>query len=204
MKTLYELGINHNTDKSTFHFFTIVYDLILSKYRNDNFNFLEIGILDGGSVKMWEEYFKNANIHAIDIIDRSYLDNDRIKTYILNQESVDDLNKLPNKFKIIIDDGGHTMFQQQITLKTLFGEKLEKGGIFILEDLHTSEPAYYNTYGSNENNNTLNLLEDLKNGKLRKESNYFIDKEEFNSLLSQILHIDIIKIKDDSITIINS
>ena len=41
------------------------------------------------------------------------------------------------KFDIIVDDGGHTMLQQQNTLAALW-DRLQPGGLFIVEDLHTS------------------------------------------------------------------
>ena len=38
---------------------------------------------------------------------------------------------------IIIDDGGHTMDQQKISFEHLF-HKLKDGGIYLIEDTHTS------------------------------------------------------------------
>ena len=40
-------------------------------------------------------------------------------------------------FDLIIDDGGHTMLQQQNTLAAYWG-RLRSGGLFVVEDLHTS------------------------------------------------------------------
>ena len=40
-------------------------------------------------------------------------------------------------FDIIIDDGGHTMEQQIISIETLF-PLLSDGGVYLVEDTHTS------------------------------------------------------------------
>ena len=119
---------------------------------------------------------------------------------IINQEKSDELLSIPGEFDVIIDDGGHTMLQQQLTLKTILGPKLKHGGIYILEDLHTSKDRYFNSHGSNDLNNTLNLLEDLKNSKLRENNQYFINKTDFNSLLNLIESIEIIETGEYSVT----
>jgi hypothetical protein len=40
-------------------------------------------------------------------------------------------------FDIIVDDGGHTMAQQTTSLVHLL-RKVKSGGLYIIEDLHTS------------------------------------------------------------------
>lgn len=198
--TLHEIGLKYGTDKSTTHNFTPAYDAYLSPLRNQSLNLLEIGISEGPSLKMWEEYFQKGQITGVDILEKSHMNTERIRTMVINQEKEDELLSIPGKFNIIIDDGGHTMYQQQLTLKVLFDLKLKYGGIYILEDLHTSKNFYYNSHGSNNLNNTLNLLEDLKNGKLRENNQYFIDGNNFNSLLNLIESIEIIETGKYSIT----
>lgn len=198
--TLHEIGLKYKTDKSTNHNFTQVYDIHLSPLRNQNLRLLEIGISEGPSLKMWEEYFQSSQIIGVDILERSYMNTERIHTMVINQEKKDELLSIPGEFDVIIDDGGHTMYQQQLTLETMFSPKLKYGGIYILEDLHTSKDYYYNSHGSNPLNNTLNLLEDLKNGKLRENNQYFINEDNFNFLLNLIESIEIIETKKYSIT----
>ena len=44
------------------------YDYFFSKYRNKNITFLEIGVLGGGSLFMWRDFFgKQARIIGIDL-----------------------------------------------------------------------------------------------------------------------------------------
>jgi hypothetical protein len=198
--TLHEIGLKYGTDKSTNHNFTPTYDSHLSELRNNKLRLLEVGISEGPSLKMWEEYFPYGQIIGVDILERSYMNTNRIQTMIVNQENENELLTIPGTFDIIIDDGGHTMYQQQLTLKVLFDSKLQYGGTYILEDLHTSLDYYFSSHGSNEVNNTLNLLIDLKAGKLRENNEYFINETEFNLLLSLIESIEIIETARYSIT----
>ena len=128
---LHSLGVKYGTDKATYHNFCNIYENKLGHLKEDKIRFLEIGIASGSSIKMWRDYFTNAEIVGVDILDRKYLEDDRIKTLVVNQEKVDELNSISGDFDIIVEDGGHTMYQQQITLKVMF-KKLKPGGIYIL------------------------------------------------------------------------
>lgn len=146
-----------NTDKYS-HGFIDVYTPYFNKLSNVK-NVLEIGVYSGDSLNYFSTTFKDANIYGIDINDMSVYDTDRIKTYIVNQESRESLNSFLNntniEFDIILDDGGHTMRQQQISFGVLF-KHLKNGGLYILEDLHTSR---YNSYiTKNDLITTLDML----------------------------------------------
>jgi hypothetical protein len=197
---LHKLGLKYKTDKAYYHNFTNVYDERLRHLINKPINFLEIGIGDGSSLLMWCEYFKKGKIFGADILDKRSIENERIKIFQVDQENEKNLILLPKNLDVILDDGGHTMLQQQITFKILFEHNLKSGGFFILEDLHTSKETYYTTHGSNNKNNTLKLLFDLKNKEISEDNEYFITKSEFYNLLSQIKSIDIYEIGEDSIT----
>jgi hypothetical protein len=190
---LREIGLKYGTDKATFHNFCDIYENEFLNIRNNNIRFLEIGIGDtytaGSSLKMWEEYFENGEIIGTDILSHSDKNTERIKTLILNQEIESDLLSIPGLFDIILDDGGHTMLQQQLTFSTLI-DKLKDDGIYIIEDLHTSKRTDTERWGATEENNTLKMLNDLKNGKLTSEK-YFISSDKFNYLLKIIKSIDI-------------
>lgn len=209
---LTELGLKYGTDKASVHGFTEIYDNYLEFRRDETLKLLEVGVLIGSSLKMWEQYFNNSIIYGADIFteeERNTLKQteenikfrdlsfeDRTTIFITDQEKVEDLLLLPTDLDIIIDDGGHTMFQQQLTFKTLFGN-INSKGVYILEDLHTS---HYPHYGATQSNNTLQLLEDLKLGIMSDNNNYYITKEEFNSLFDAIDFIQIYKVKEGSIT----
>ena len=47
-----------------------------------------------------------------------------------------------NYYDIIIDDGGHTMQQQQTSFAVLYSS-LRKGGVYVIEDMNTSFKTRY-------------------------------------------------------------
>jgi len=139
------LGNKYSTDKSTYHNFTNFYDEHLNSHKENVRSMLEIGIYNCSSLKMWEEYFVNSEIYAIDIYDKKQYDSYRIHTFVCNQTDHVLLNDLfcEKEFDLIIDDGGHTMDQQQKSILFLFS-KLKSNGFYIIEDLHTSlRPGHY-------------------------------------------------------------
>lgn len=120
------------------------------KKKKDRIKFLEIGIWNGGSIDMWKTYFEDKlELHMVDINPNCLKLNYRfpdVKIHIGDQSDSAFLRSIVNKygnFDIILDDGGHTMTQQNITFDTLFPH-VNPGGIFICEDLHTS---YWNSFG---------------------------------------------------------
>lgn len=143
MKRLTEIGLKYGTDKATYHSFTDVYDTYFSKYESPRI--LEIGVYNFASIQMYREYFKTSYIVGMDIDDKSQYVDGSWKYVRGDQSKIEDLERcvqdeLP--FDIIIDDGGHTMAQQQISFGFLF-KHVQPGGIYILEDLHTSFRPYY-------------------------------------------------------------
>ena len=140
LKKFYENNKNKNLHKWK-HYFEI-YDENFSKFRNKKITVLEIGVVRGGSLLMWQNYFgPQINIIAVDInpICKQY-ESKNIKIYIGDQtdenfiKSILDENENPD---IIIDDGGHTSNQQISSFNYLY-EGLKSGGIYLVEDTHTS------------------------------------------------------------------
>ena len=129
------------------HYFEI-YNRHLHHLRDKKINILEIGISHGGSLQMWEHYFKgNATIYAIDINPEcKKLESENIKIFIGSQEDESFLRNLRQnipRIDVLIDDGGHTMKQQVTTFNLLF-DHVADDGIYICEDLHTS---YWKHFG---------------------------------------------------------
>ena len=140
--TLDELAVKHGPDKGpNDHMYTSKYSLYLEQYRDIEFNLLEIGVFDGASVKMWKEYFPKANIVALDIDSRcKQYKEERIDIHIGDQTDkkflIDVFNQYGH-FEVILDDGGHSWKQQIILFETLF-PLLTHGGLYFVEDMHTS------------------------------------------------------------------
>jgi hypothetical protein len=197
-KTLQEIGMNCHTDKATYHHFCNFYDNFINKLRTDDIKILEIGVYHGESLKMWEEYFTIAKIYAIDIKDCSKFNNKRTITAICDQSdkiALTDVFK-NEEFEIILDDGGHMMDQQQISLGIMF-KRLKSKGYYILEDLHTSLLPIYLRSDSYENS-TLNVLEEVKKNGIFKSK--YLTAEENEYLQNNIESIEILKNNSNSIT----
>jgi hypothetical protein len=62
------------------------------KIKESCSNILEIGLDNGGSLKANYEYFQNAQIIGLDILDKTVFENDRIKTFILDQGNLNELD----------------------------------------------------------------------------------------------------------------
>lgn len=129
------------------HYFDI-YDRYFNKYRNKKPVVLEIGVFQGGSLRMWRDYFgTDAEIYAIDINPLcKQFETHNTKIFIGSQDDRDFLKSVRKSIPpidILIDDGGHTMKQQIVTFEELFSH-VKEDGIYLCEDLHTS---YWNNYG---------------------------------------------------------
>ena len=62
MGLLNDMGLKYDADKSSrFHLYLDFYQLMLPD-RNFKGRLLEIGVMDGLSMKMWREYYPNAEI----------------------------------------------------------------------------------------------------------------------------------------------
>ena len=151
MDRLTEIGLKYKTDKAgreTGHGFTEFYYPYFAKLTNPTI--LEIGVYTGASLQMMEEFYGNPKIVGVDIEPKTQYDTKCVKTLIADQSNREQLLKVldhAKEFDIIIDDGGHTMEQQFRTIATLF-PYVKKGGIYILEDLHTSFiGAHFNPRG---------------------------------------------------------
>lgn len=101
---------------------------------------------------MWKAFFPYANIYGLDIYDKSYHDEDRIKTYVGSQTDEALLRRIVGEaggFDIIIDDGSHLNEHIITTFKILF-PLLNNDGIYAIEDLQTSyweRDAFGNDWG---------------------------------------------------------
>lgn len=199
-RDLIELSEIFNTDKQpSMHNFIDLYDRYLTPMQDSVHRILEIGIFNGASHKMWKCFFDSAEVYGIDIRQKPWVEQLGIHTYITNQANRDQLQEFVDSsgghFDVVIDDGGHFMNHQQISLGYLF-EHLEPGGLFIIEDVHTSIPAYYEGFGKDStlNNTTLKVFTDyLMNESIDSE---FMTDEEQVYLETNIEYIEIYKRKN--------
>lgn len=142
---LQDIGSKTNTDKSRHSYKGIsyldIYDHLFQSLRLDVKNFVEVGVLNGSSLKMWKEYFPNAQIHGIDINPKcKQYEEDRIKIYIGDQNDDQFLSRISKEIPeidIFLDDGSHITQHQIKTFDYLFNN-VKKGGFFAIEDLRNS------------------------------------------------------------------
>lgn len=133
---------NAHTDKNTVHSYLPTYQELFSKKRENAKNILEIGIFNGGSIKLWHDFFINATIYGLD---NEYCpnaineirNNDRIKLHtLIDAYDTTFFNSQIShqKFDVIIDDGPHTL-ESMIQFITLYSQVLADDGILIIEDV---------------------------------------------------------------------
>jgi cephalosporin hydroxylase len=128
------------------HYFDI-YDRHFAKYRKKQITVLEFGVFQGGSLQMWRSYFgKKARIIGVDINPKcKSLEEKGIEIYIGDQEDRKFLKRLMKEIgavDVVIEDGGHKMKQQINTFEEVYPH-VKDGGVFLIEDLHTS---YWSDY----------------------------------------------------------
>lgn len=156
--------LTHSDKGNRWHRYSRLYHTLLRPFRDKEFNLFELGLgtnnvnlpsnmgaggVPGASHFAWRLYFKRAMIYGADIDRNILFQGDRINTFYCDQtdaQCVRDLwanQTLSDKtFLVIIDDGLHlphanlTFFENSI-------HKLEKGGIFIIEDI---DPQYSETF----------------------------------------------------------
>ena len=149
MTQLYEYFENNtgNCIDKWLHYFEI-YEFWFRHYVGKPVVILEIGVYQGGSLKMWRDYFgEQAKIFAIDINpDCKQFETENTKIFIGSQEDRDFLTKVKSQIPqvdILMDDGGHSMNQQIVSFQELYGH-IKSDGLYLCEDLHTS---YWEVYG---------------------------------------------------------
>lgn len=137
--------VEYPSDKNSYHsYIEDVYEEYFSTYRNKKINLLEIGVSYSGSIRLWNDYFKNATIYGVDnfscgqdhknksldLIDGKY---ENIKIFAEDAYTKETADLLPS-FDLIIDDGPHTL-DTQIKAINLYLSKLKKTGVMFIEDI---------------------------------------------------------------------
>ena len=125
------------------------YESIFLKFKNQDIRVLEIGVQHGGSLELWKALTTpSSEIVGLDILPQTKQHEDeRVRIFVGDQGDESFLSNVSNeagKFDIIIDDGSHIPFHQKATFEKFFFENLRDGGVYVVEDCHTS---YWRDYG---------------------------------------------------------
>ena len=193
----------YHTDKHYSHnFFDEVYQNIFLPLKDSTKKFVELGVYEGGSINIWKNFFENSQIIGLDssFTSTNIRDLDRISLVEVNSAIKDNLENFAEQhtdIDIFMDDGSHVMRDQQMTLGVLF-KSIKPGGIYILEDLHTSISVKENDesiWGKKDKTTTLDVLENFNNtGKIVSD---FITEEDAIYLENNIKECKIHKLKPD-------
>ena len=146
------LGIRYGTDKcSRKHDYLRTYERHVVWMRDLPVKVLELGVLNGASLKVWRDFFPLGEIIGADYSpERAKQAGERIAIEIGDCGDPAFLRPLAEKhgpFDLIVDDASHIWKHQQDAFETLFPH-LKPGGIYILEDIHTSYiPRYGDPFG---------------------------------------------------------
>lgn len=157
LSKLCEIGKKYDTDKSSqrtnvtdsrhCHPYTLFYDGLFDKKKDEQMDIAELGIFEGSSLLMWREYFEHSKIYGFDYDDvyinkfKENYDNDRIylsKLDVTNKESIiNTFSSLNVLYDVIIEDTTH-IFEDQIRVIENIHGYLKPGGILIIEDIFKS------------------------------------------------------------------
>ena len=161
------LADRYGSDKGSLahgHHYTRVYSALFSPLRERPVRLLEIGLLGLGSggwdeealrdagkasasaapsLRMWSEYFPQAELFGADLNDFSGVDITRTKIFQVDAGDAGQLlevaEAIGGNLDVILDDASHASRDQQVALGTLF-PRLRSGGIYVIEDLFFQPP----------------------------------------------------------------
>jgi hypothetical protein len=154
---LHEIGLKYSTDKASYHKYLDFYERHIDK--NSVKRFLEIGVWEGFSIRMWRDWFNSETIvEGWDINPSPQIENTDLR--IVDQTNKEMMLKnVTGVYDLILDDGGHTAEMIQGSFSTLF----PYSKMYILEDLHA--PLVGDQFLSPGDISTIDILNDFsKNG----------------------------------------
>lgn len=134
---LEELGRKYQPSKRH-HNYLPYYWMHLRDIRQQVKKVCEIGLQNEASIKMWEEFFPNAEIFGIDIDPKcAKFSGDRRRVFIGDQGDRQFLNQFVEEIggglDVVIDDGSHLVEHQLTSFEMLF-PAMSSHGIYAMED----------------------------------------------------------------------
>jgi len=151
---LCEIGKKLGIDKSPYttrdgahrHPYTGVYSMIFAPLKNKKIRFAEIGIAGGGSVILWNHYFRQATFQFFDC-DEKFLENSRSFGFPNSTFSIMDVAKDGDirralgeeLYDIVLDDSSHK-YEDQIRIIKEALPLVKSGGYIIIEDVFRNIP----------------------------------------------------------------
>ena len=140
MTPLCELAMKYGTDKCPQHrglrpghSYTPFYHELFSPIRESVRTLLEIGIETGASLRMWRDYFPNAQIVGVDNNPKCAVHENRINSICCDAQELMRDYGFEEELNIVIDDGSHQVDDQIVTARSIlpFMDK----GFYVIEDV---------------------------------------------------------------------
>lgn len=156
---LSDLAEKHGSDKGPRkHRYTELYHMLFLPYRERPIVFLEMGLQIGGpehggterettdlpSVRMWLDYFTEAQIVGLDVSDFSWFQHPRFRFLRCDMDDPAQIAQAAEAAgtpDIVVDDASHASKHQQDAFLALF-PRLAPGGLYIIEDLRWQPEVY--------------------------------------------------------------
>jgi hypothetical protein len=156
-------GLHGWGDKGSVHGYIEVYEDLFREKRETARHVLEVGILNGTSLRMWEEYFYVAQVYGVDCTLEPYgydlrpmIDEGTHHVHILDAADpvqVADFhrhlranrtpggpplppgcNPIPVLFDVVVEDASHAL-EQQLAIYRNLKPYLAPGAIYVVEDV---------------------------------------------------------------------
>ncbi len=142
-----------------------VYEQLLARYVGRKITFVEVGVLNGGSLFMWREYFgPEARIIGIDLNPAArQWQSAGFEIFIGSQSDPQfwrDFYAQVGNVDVLLDDGGHTNRQQIITVHESLPH-VNDDGLIVVEDVHAS---YMREFGNPSRFSFVNFAKHLADG----------------------------------------
>jgi SAM-dependent methyltransferase len=136
------------------HTYTQFYQYLFGPIRNIIYDILEVGIgtnntdvlssmgplgTPGASLRGWRDFFPNAQVIGADIDSRILFEEERIRTFHVDQQNSVSVKEMWDRcgdieLDIIVDDGLHIFQANECFFKESFSH-LRKGGVYVIEDI---------------------------------------------------------------------
>ena len=143
----YFLNNSHKRLHKWIHYFDI-YETHFARFRGKAPVMVEIGVMGGGSLKMWKEYFgEGSRIVGVDINpDCKVHEGEGIEVFIGSQDDPALIDTIFAKYPhvdLVLDDGSHMMRHMIATFELMY-DRVQPKGVYMVEDTHT---CYWSEYG---------------------------------------------------------
>ncbi len=141
--TMGALASKYDTDKAAHAHYLRNYEEYFRPLRGRDVRLLELGVLKGGSLLLWRDYFERGVVAGLDLNPAHVEDTTgRVRIYQGGQEDTALLDRIarecaPEGFDVIIDDCAHVGELARVSFWHLFEHHLKPGGLYVIEDWGT-------------------------------------------------------------------